>query len=101
MPAGGKAQLWANAPEQAVYLLQGAAKVDGTSAHLGQLLVRGVGGALALEAGADGADLLVLGGPPLDGPIVRYGPFVGGSEAELVDFIRAYNAGRFGRIAHH
>ncbi len=98
LPAGGRVRLAPEAAELAVYLLAGSGEVDGARAIPGRLLVVGRGGAVEIEAGADGADLLVLGGPPLDAPIVRYGPFVMNSEAELIAAIDSYNAGRFGRI---
>lgn len=96
--AGGRARIDAKAAERAVYLLGGTGRVDGCDAIVGRLLVLGEGDGIDLAAGAEGADLLILGGPPLDAPIVRYGPFVMNSEAELVGAIDAYNAGRFGRI---
>ncbi len=74
-----------------------AAEVQGAPLRDGKLAVL-ESGAIQVSAGEAGADLLILGGEPLDAPIVRYGPFVMNSEAELVDAIRAYNAGRFGRI---
>ena len=88
----------ADADELAVYLLLGSARVDVTEAVQGRLLVLESGGDIAIAAGAEGADLLIVGGPKLDAPIVRYGPFVMNTEAELVSAINAYNAGRFGRI---
>ncbi len=95
---GGQARLAVAAPELAVYLLGGSGEMDGSRTVQGRLLVLDGGGEVEITAGPDGADLLVLGGPPLDAPIVRYGPFVMNSEAELVGAIDAYNAGRFGRI---
>jgi redox-sensitive bicupin YhaK (pirin superfamily) len=96
--ANDATRLAPRAAELAVYLLEGEARVDGGAAIQGRLLVLGDGGDIEIAAGPNGADLLVLGGPPLDAPIVRYGPFVMNSEAELVAAIDAYNAGRFGRI---
>ena len=98
LPAGGHVTLAPTADELAVYLLVGSARVDVTEAVQGRLLVLEGGGDIAIAAGAEGADLLIVGGPKLDAPIVRYGPFVMNTEAELVSAINAYNAGRFGRI---
>ena len=95
---GGLTRLAVAEPQLAVYLLGGDGEVDGSRATLGRLLVLDGGGEIEIAAGPDGADLLILGGPPLDAPIVRYGPFVMNSEAKLVGAIDAYNAGRFGRI---
>ena len=97
LPAGGVAQPWADAPELAAYVLTGLASVEGAPLSDGKLAVLS-GGTVRIEAGPQGAEVFILGGEPLDAPIVRYGPFVMNSEAELVDAIRAYNAGKFGRI---
>ena len=98
LPANGRMTLAPTADELAVYLLLGTARVDVTEAVQGRLLVLEGGGNIEIQAGGDGADLLIVGGPRLDAPIVRYGPFVMNTEAELVVAINAYNAGRFGRI---
>ena len=49
------------------------------------------------EANTD-ATFLVLGGEPLNEPIVGYGPFVMNSEQEIRQAIEDFNSGRFGRI---
>ena len=58
-----------------------------------------------LEAGAPvaftamgPADVLVLGGPPLDTPIVRHGPFVMNSDDKIDEAMRSYERGYMGRI---
>ena len=43
-----------------------------------------------------GAEVLVLGGQPLDEPVYSYGPFVMNTEDEIRRCIRAYNAGEMG-----
>ena len=96
--ANGTVRLAPDAAELAVYLLEGSGRVDVTEAVQGRLLVLEGGGEIEIVAGTDGADLLVLGGPALDAPIVRYGPFVMNTEAEMIGAIDNYNAGRFGRI---
>ncbi|MBW8881798.1 MAG: pirin family protein, partial [Asticcacaulis sp.] len=45
-----------------------------------------------------GTELLLVGGDPLDAPIVRHGPFVMNTIAELEQAVRDYHAGRMGRI---
>jgi redox-sensitive bicupin YhaK (pirin superfamily) len=48
---------------------------------------------------ADSAlDVLVFGGPPVDWPILRYGPFVADSKEELLRAVRDYQTGAMGII---
>ncbi len=44
----------------------------------------------------DGAELLVLGGQPLNEPVVSYGPFVMNTEEQMRQTIRAYQSGAMG-----
>jgi len=56
---------------------------------------------LATPAEASGpAEVLLIGGLPLNEPVVRYGPFVMSTEQEIRDAVLDYQAGRMGRIAH-
>ena len=43
-------------------------------------------------------DLLLIAGVPLNEPVVRYGPFVMNTEAEIMQAIEDYRNGRMGRI---
>jgi redox-sensitive bicupin YhaK (pirin superfamily) len=43
-------------------------------------------------------DLLLIAGVPLNEPVVRYGPFVMNTEAEIIQAIEDYRNGRMGRI---
>jgi redox-sensitive bicupin YhaK (pirin superfamily) len=54
--------------------------------------------AVALEAGAAGARLLVMGGAPLDQPSYSAGPFVLSSQAALADAVARYQSGAMGRL---
>lgn len=55
------------------------------------------GEALRLEAGANGARVLVLAGKPIGEPVVQYGPFVMNSREEIEQAIADYQAGEFSR----
>jgi redox-sensitive bicupin YhaK (pirin superfamily) len=54
-------------------------------------------GEAGIEANTD-ATVLVLGGEPLNEPIVGYGPFVMNTEQEIHEAIADFNSGKFGRI---
>jgi len=43
-------------------------------------------------------NVLLIAGVPLKEPVVRYGPFVMNTEAEIYQAIRDFNSGRFGEI---
>jgi redox-sensitive bicupin YhaK (pirin superfamily) len=43
-------------------------------------------------------DLLVLGGPPVEGQLLRYGPFVADTKEELLRAVRDYQTGAMGSI---
>jgi redox-sensitive bicupin YhaK (pirin superfamily) len=45
-----------------------------------------------------GAELLLIGGEPLDEPIARYGPFVMNTVGEIRQAVLDYQTGRFGEI---
>lgn len=55
-------------------------------------------GAEFTVSAAEDAVVLVLGGQPLNEPVVGYGPFVMTSEREIAQAIRDFQSGRFGRM---
>jgi len=57
------------------------------------------GARVSLEANND-ATLLILGGEPIDEPVVGYGPFVMNTREQIHQAIADFNSGRFGRMTH-
>jgi quercetin 2,3-dioxygenase len=84
----------------ALAVLRGTVLVNGASvARESQLVVFERGGSeIALEANND-VTLLLLGGEPIDEPVVGYGPFVMNSAEEIEQAIVDFKAGRFGQVA--
>lgn len=80
-----------------LYYFQGAGLKAGTrtipSKHLLQVRPEQD---LALEAGPDGAELLMLQGRPIGEPVVQHGPFVMNTHQEIVQTIRDYQSTHFG-----
>lgn len=101
MKAGSRAAF--DLPEghnAAVALLRGDAVVNSTGKLTGeaQLAVLSPEGArVELEAAQDSL-LLVLGGEPIDEPVVSQGPFVMNTQAEIRQAIEDYRAGRMGHV---
>ncbi len=55
------------------------------------------GDGVVIAADSD-LEVLVLGGPPVDLPILRYGPFVADTKDELLRAVRDYQTGKMGMI---
>ena len=87
------------AAELAVYVMVGAVSIGGDERRIaaGQLARLSAGEVVSLVA-AENSEVLLIGGDPLDAPILRHGPFVMNSIAELERAVRDYHAGRMGHI---
>lgn len=59
-------------------------------------LLHGAGG-LSLVAGDKGAAIYYGEGEPIGEPVARYGPFVMNTEQELIQAVRDFQSGKFGR----
>jgi len=84
-----------------LYVFGGELESHGIRIADGQMGVLGPGDALELAApGGNTRDteVLLLGGVPLNEPVVQHGPFVMNTEAEIAAAIRDYQAGRMGVI---
>ena len=73
-----------------VYAFGGAFEIGERTLEDGGLGILAQGDALTLVAGPEGGECLLLGGPEIDEPIARYGPFVMNTREEIhqamVDF---------------
>jgi redox-sensitive bicupin YhaK (pirin superfamily) len=69
----------------------------------GQMIMFAQDGDSVTIANPEGArselDLLLLAGVPLNEPVVRYGPFVMNTEAEIYRAVEDYQSGRMGEIS--
>ena len=84
--------------ERAVYVARGSVGVGECAVNEGELAILALGTSPMLSGHRD-ADVFLVGGPPLDAPIRRYGPFVMNTDEELADAVRDFQAGKFGQIA--
>lgn len=81
-----------------LYVFQGDAMVGPNGRHnaaSGQMAVLGSGNTIELQAGPQGARLLLIAGRPLREPVARYGPFVMNTPAEIQQAFVDYREGRF------
>ena len=81
-----------------VVVLAGTVMVNGSILRATEYAALSRDGAgLQIEANGD-AKLLILAGEPIDEPIVGYGPFVMNSQAEIIQSIHDFNAGKYGQL---
>jgi redox-sensitive bicupin YhaK (pirin superfamily) len=67
----------------------------GTALDRGRLAVLSDGDTVALRAGTEDAQAIVVAGRPFNEPVARYGPFVMNTQQELMEAIQDLRAGRF------
>lgn len=82
-------------------ILRGEVRInEGENAQAGALVRFQMGGeTLELQAGENGATILLLSGVPLNEPVVGYGPFVMNSMDEIRQAFADYERGKFGNLA--
>lgn len=80
-----------------VYAYEGLIRVGDDAKELvrGDLAVLGNGQSVAAATASAPARLIVVAGRPLNEPVVRYGPFVMNTQAEIRQAIEDFNAKRF------
>ncbi len=81
------------------YVVEGQGIFGGKKAGRGQVVVFGRDGdSISFSADAN-LSVLIIGGVPLNEPVVRYGPFVMNTQEEIQQAIEDYNQGKMGVIA--
>ncbi len=99
MEAGAQYELPAAGPEtvRAVYVFSGdTLQVADTNVRNRQAAVCAAGVPLALTAGSEPTEVLVLQGRPIGEPVAQYGPFVMNTEAEIEETFADYRQTQFG-----
>lgn len=84
-----------------LYVFSGELVANGTSLADGQMGVLGEGDTVAMsvpESVGTTTQVLLLGGVPLNEPVVQQGPFVMNTQAEIDQAIQDYQQGRMGVI---
>jgi quercetin 2,3-dioxygenase len=82
-----------------VFVRSGSVRMgDARFAKARQLAVLERGGDGVIVQAEEDAELLVVGGQPIDEPVVAYGPFVMNTPQEIQTAIEDVRAGRFGQL---
>lgn len=77
-----------------LYLYQGAAAIGGEAIPASAATILAEGDEVTVDAGSDGARLLLIGGRPIGEPVVQYGPFVMNTREEIEQTLRDYQSGQ-------
>ena len=80
------------------FIVSGQAAFGDRLARENDMVLFGRDGDAVTITTENGAELLLIGGVPLDEPVARYGPFVMNSEQEIMTAVRDYQSGRMGEI---
>lgn len=79
------------------YVFRGSLQEAGQELHPDSLIsYQNAGDSVKLTAGKGGGEFLLIAGGPLNEPIVRHGPFVMNTEAEIYEAISDYRSGKLG-----
>ena len=77
------------------YVFEGSLVTEVKNVERQNIVRYNTGDSVTLQAGINGARLLLLTGTPLGEPIAQHGPFVMNTEAEIQQAIEDYRAGNF------
>ncbi|NWG37047.1 pirin family protein [Nitrososphaera sp.] len=81
------------------YVVDGSGTFGGKKAGRGQVVIFNRDGDSVSVAAETDLSVLLIGGAPLNEPVVRYGPFVMNTAEEIQQAIEDYSQGRMGIIA--
>jgi redox-sensitive bicupin YhaK (pirin superfamily) len=98
LAAGAAVPLPGEYDERAAYVVHGEIDVAGDRFEPGRMLVFRAGDRLALQAGPQGARVLLLGGAAMDGPRHLFWNFVSSSSDRIEQAKADWAAGRFGKV---
>jgi quercetin 2,3-dioxygenase len=85
--------------EHVIFMAAGTAEADGAALIPGTLLYLPTGRDQVTLAAAADAELFLLGGEPLDQPVVMWWNFVGTTPQDIIDAVRDWGHGeRFGQV---
>lgn len=80
-------------------VMSGEVTINGSSARKSEFVTLEKNGKELQIDAQDDAQLLILGGEPINEPVAGYGPFVMNTRAELQQAVLDFNAGKMGRLA--
>jgi redox-sensitive bicupin YhaK (pirin superfamily) len=98
MAAGSALDLPSDVPERAVYLVDGAAGIDGRPLAVGSMAVLRAGSDARLTASA-ASRVAIIGGDPLAGERHLWWNFVSSSRERIAQAKRDWKEGRFASVA--
>ncbi len=79
-----------------LYVYEGAVRVGGTAVEAPAGVVVRADAVVPIDAGPDGAQVLMLQGRPIAEPVAQYGPFVMNDQAEIAQAFDDYRRTGFG-----